>query len=516
MAGQEVRSLRYKGFTGTYYGWQPERGNTISPALTTAYNGILSSLRPVITDNVVNNLSWLGTAAYTYKDKITINGNIRADGSNNFGDNPKYRFLPIWSLAGKYTLSNEPFMQSATAISYLAVRGSYGIQGNIDKATSPDLIIRVGARDGTTGLNESYFQYLANPDLRWERTSSYNLGLEFALGARSGPNQLDVVSGTVDLYSKRGTDIIVNRRVSQVLGLDQVKVNGGKVRNSGIEGSLRIVPYQTRDFTVSLKLIASYNKNTLIEANREINITDDNKLAGNALVEGEPIGAFYSYKYAGLNETSGFPMFYNNKGAKRYQLYTNEIDLVYSGVNIPPVSGGFDLSLRYKSWYANFAFQYAMGGVARLPNFYRSNYFDVFDALANTSKELNNRWRAPGDEQHTNIPVLYDADKFSAANQALNIPAQLTAGIKSPLQMYDNSDLRTAKTDNMRLRNINLNYVVQPLMLKKMGIESLTIGFQAENLFLLANKAWQRRDPESGASNTPLPKVYTFTVNAGF
>ena len=516
MAAQEIRSLRYKGFSGTYYGWQPERGNTISPALTTGYIGVLSSLRPTITDNVVNNLSWLGTAAYTYKDKITINGNIRADGSNNFGDNPKYRFLPIWSVAGKYTVSNEPFLASAKYLSYLAIRGSYGVQGNIDKSTSPDLIIRVGARDGTTGLNESYFQYLANPDLRWEKTKSYNVGLEFAFGAGTTANQLDVVSGTIDMYSKEGTEIIVTRRVSQVMGLDQVKLNGGRVRNRGIEGSLRIVPYQTKKFSASLKVVASYNKNTLLEANREINITNESKINGSALVEGQPIGAFYSYAYAGLNETSGFPMFYNNKGQKRYQLYTDEINLVYSGVKIPDVSGGFDVALRYLGWYASFGFQYAVGGVSRLPDFYRVNYYDVFDAIANTSKELNQRWRKPGDERNTNIPVLYDADKFTAANQALGVPVQLGVSTRNPLQMYDASDIRTAKTSNLRLRNINLNYVVQPALLKRTRMESLTLGFQAENLFLIANKAWQGRDPESGASNTPLPKVYTFTVNVGF
>lgn len=518
MATQEIRSLRYKGMAGTYYGWQPERGNTISPAITAGYLGIVQNLRPVITDNYSNNLSWLGTATYSYRDKITINGNIRADGSNNFGDNPKYRFLPVWSVAGKYTFSNEPFLRQSDILSYLAVRGSYGVQGNIDKATSPDLIIQVGARDGTTGLNESYFKYLANPDLRWEKTNSYNLGVEFAFFSRPDPVMLDVISGTIDFYAKKGTDIIVIRRVSQVIGLDQVKVNGGKVNNSGVEGSVRIVPYQTRNFTASLTVVASYNKNVLVEANRELNNTDANKLAGNAHVEGKPIGSFYSYPFAGLNEESGYPMFYSSKGDPRYELYPADIELVYSGVNTPDVSGGFDLSLRYKGWYASMDFQYAVGGVSRLPNFYRSNYYAVFDALANASKELNTRWRKPGDEARTNIPVLYDGDKYKAAKDALNAPIQITGGgsAQTPLSMYDRSDLRTAKTDNLRLRSINLNYVVQPKVLQRMGLESLTVNFQTENLLLFADNAWLGRDPESGGSNTPLPKVYTLGLNVGF
>jgi hypothetical protein len=263
-------------------------------------------------------------------------------------------------------------------------------------------------------------------------------------------------------------------------------------------------------------VVASYNKNVLVEANRELNITNDNKLGGNALVEGKPIGSFYSYAYAGLNETYGFPMFYNNKGEKRYELNNDDIHLVYSGVSTPDVSGGFDFSLRYKGWYASLGFQYAVGGVSRLPNFYRVNYYDVFDALANTSKELNSRWRKPGDEQHTNIPVLYDNDHYSAAKTALNAPVSLTAGTKTPLEMYDRSDIRTAKTNNVRMRNLNISYLVRPNVLKKLGVETLSFNFQAENLLLFADQAWQGRDPESGASNTPLPKVYTFGINAGF
>lgn len=515
MVAQEIRSLHYKGFSSTNYGWQPERGNSISPTLTPAYLGIANSLNPVITDNIANNLSWLGTATYSYKDKITFNGNIRADGSNNFGSNPKYRFLPTWSLAAKYTISNEPFMENSKVFSYLAIRGSYGLQGNIDQSTSPDLIIQIGAKNAVTSLNESYIKFLANPDLRWEKTKAYNIGFDFSFFSRKKANSLDVLSGTIDIYAKKGTDIIVTRQVSQVMGLDQVKVNGGRVNNSGIEGSLRLSPFQTRDFSASINLIASYNKNTMIEANKELNMTNNDKLSGNALVEGKPIGSFYSYPYAGLNGTSGYPMFYNNKGDARYDLYINEISLIYSGVNQPDVSGGFDLSLRYKNWYANLGFQYALGGTSRLPNFYRSNYYAVFDALANTSKELGNRWRAPGDEKHTNIPVLYDRDKFTAAKNALNVPSQFVLQ-DYMLYMYDRSDIRTAKTDNLRLRNININYMVPQDVLKKLGVQSLSFSFQAENVFLYAKDAWQGKDPESGDSNTPLPKVYTIGINAGF
>lgn len=327
---QEARSFKYKGVGQTWYGWQPERGNIISPAHTSAYQSIAGSLNPSLTDNISNNLSWIGSAAYTYKDKLTFNANLRADGSNNFGGNPKYRFLPIWSLAGKYTLSNEKFLINSPIISYLAVRGSYGIQGNVDKNSSPELIISLGDRDAWTGFDQAYIKYLANPSLRWEKTTAYNVALEFGLGKITSESRLDFFSGTIEAYKKDGVDIFVNRSTSQVYGIEQVKINGGKMKNEGVEASFQLVPYQTNDISVIASFIASYNKNTLVEANKDVGVTNADKLAGNALVEGKPVGGMYAYDYAGLNEASGYPMFYNTKGDRRYELYPDETELIYS------------------------------------------------------------------------------------------------------------------------------------------------------------------------------------------
>ncbi len=512
MGSLELRSIKYQGFSGTYYGWQPERGQTISPALTTGYFAALSSLRPSIIDNISNNVSWLGSATYSYKDKITLNANVRADGSNNFGDNPRYRFLPIWSTAAKYTLTNEEFLKYNNTLRYLAFRVSYGIQGNIDKATSPDLIIQIGAKDGITGLPESYFKYLPNPDLRWEKTNSTNFGIDFSLFGHSTPGFRDILSGSVDIYNKHGHELIVSRQVSQVIGLDQVKINGGKMRNSGIEGSLNITPIQTRDFNISTTFIFSYNKNVLLEANKELNITNENKLNGNALVEGLPVGSFFSYEFAGLSPNWGFPMFYDNVGDKRYTLNDDLMNVVYSGANLPTHSGGWEISSRYKGFHLSLNFQYAAGGVSRLPNIYRTNYYAVFDPLANVTKEMNDRWRKPGDELHTTIPAIWDNEKAQLAENELDLPSIVLSG-KSALEMYDRSSIRVARTDNFRMRSINFSYVFPAEKIRKLGVESLIINAQAENLFTIADKRWLGRDPESGASNVPLPKVFTIGLN---
>lgn len=507
MAASEIRSVDANGFNGTYYGWQPERGQTIAPVLTDGYTSILNSLRPVITDNISNYVSWIGSASYTWKDKVTLNGNIRADGSNKFGESPEYRFLPIWSVAAKYTLTQEEFLKSNPVLSYLSFRGSYGIQGNIDKASSPDLVIQVGAMSSLTHMNESYFKYLPNPELRWEKTKSYNFGIDFSLWDGR-------ISGTFDFYKKKGEDMIMSKQVSQSIGMDYVKINGGELNNTGVEGNLRFFPLRKQDWEISVNLIYSYNKNELISANKEAGITVANQINGEALIEGEPLGTFYSYRFAGLDHDTGYPLFYNTKEEASYALYEDEVALVKSGVNMPPVSGGFDLNFRYKNLRVGLGFQYALGGHDRLPNIYRNDYYNVFDPLVNVSKDLTKRWRNPGDEEHTLFPVLWNRDFYNDLNNKSMLDGR--GSVYEGTRLFDLCDARVAKTDNLRLRSLSVSYLIPDKIIRKLKIQSAMLTFQTQNLFLITAKAWNGRDPESGNSNTPLPKVYTLGLNVSF
>ena len=515
MAISEIRSIKYDGISGTYYGWQPERGQTISSALSAAYTEL--NVAPSLTDNVTNYVSWMGSATYAYKDKYTFNANIRADGSNNFGDNPKYRFLPIWSVAGKYTLTNEEFLRGKVHwLHYFAVRGSYGIQGNIDKSSSPDLIVQLGARNSVTGLHEAYFKYLANPDLRWEKTRQSNIGVEFEFFGPTEKRRLPIISGTIDAYYKQGTDIIVERNLSQTLGLDVIKINGGAIDNRGWEGSIRIVPFQTREANIIFQGNFSRNRNKLVSANKDINVSLSDRINGTALVEGEPIGAVYSYRFAGLTPTNGYPLFYSNTGEAYPFLYEQDVDLIHNGSVTPDISGGFSLSGEYKAFHVNFGFQYTLGAVGRLPDFYQSEALHAFDPLINVTKTIGERWRAPGDEQRTQIPVLFNYDEYLKYVSGPEFPFRSGYSPTYGTVLYDRSDIRVAKTNNLRLRNITVGYRIPDKYLRRYSLNSLALSFQAQNLFLLADSKWEGRDPESGGSNTPLPKVYTFGLNIGF
>ena len=519
LATSEIRSVITDGFSGTHYGWMPERGQVISPSYTDAYivdlkNGAFT---PVITDNRANTVSWIFSGIYSYKDKYTLNANVRMDGSNQFGENPKYRFLPIWSVAGKYALTNEAFMKPYEDwLSYLALRLSYGIQGNVDKGTSPDLVMQIGSIDSNTGMATSTVAYWPNEDLRWEKTTQYNVGLDFSF-------LLDRITATVDFYKKVGTDMIVNKTISAVNGYTIRKINGGNVNNSGVELAVKFTPLQTKDMRLVIGFVHSYNKNELIKANDETNNTRENMLSGSALIEGEALGTIYSYPFAGLDHETGLPVFYDKKGNtsatwlsktyKNYTLYEDEIELVKSGVVSPPHTGGINLEYRWKEWILRGSFTYSLGAVNRLPFIY-GDYDSVFDPEKNVTREILNRWRESGDELHTNIPALYDDNTYT--NLGIR-PMRANVDHIYGTSMYDYSTARVCSTNNLRLRSLSLSYIFNKKVLKKMHLSNFQISAQANNLFIIADKRWHGFDPEQGSSaNSSIPRTYSLSVTIGF
>ena len=519
LATSEIRSVITDGFSGTHYGWMPERGQVISPSYTDAYivdlkNGAFT---PVITDNRANTVSWIFSGIYSYKDKYTLNANVRMDGSNQFGENPKYRFLPIWSVAGKYALTNEAFMKPYEDwLSYLALRLSYGIQGNVDKGTSPDLVMQIGSIDSNTGMATSTVAYWPNEDLRWEKTTQYNVGLDFSF-------LLDRITATVDFYKKVGTDMIVNKTISAVNGYTIRKINGGNVNNSGVELAVKFTPLQTKDMRLVIGFVHSYNKNELIKANDETNNTRENMLSGSALIEGEALGTIYSYPFAGLDHETGLPVFYDKKGNtsatwlsktyKNYTLYEDEIELVKSGVVSPPHTGGINLEYRWKEWILRGSFTYSLGAVNRLPFIY-GDYDSVFDPEKNVTREILNRWREPGEEEQTKIPALYDDNTYT--NLGVR-PMRANVDHIYGTSMYDYSTARVCSTNNLRLRSLSLSYIFNKKMLKKMHLSNFQISAQANNLFIIADKRWHGFDPEQGSSaNSSIPRTYSLSVTIGF
>lgn len=508
----EVRSEKYSGVSQMAYGWDPKYGQSISPILTDNYKSRLSSFYPQITEKITQVASYIGSAIYTYNDRYVVNANIRSDGANKFGSNPKYRWLPTWSIAGKWYISNEKFMKPLRFIDNLSLRGSYGLQGNIHDDATPYLIVSMSGLNDF-GIREGYIQRLPNPDLRWEKTKSYNFGIDAALFKSR-------LNFTLDFYRKNTTDLITDMAVSPSTGRNFMMMNAGDAVNKGWEGSVSADLIRSKKWNWNISANISHNTNEIIYA-LDAALTGKEKyeamLNGNVAIAGEPLGTIYAFKYAGLSADNGYPLFYTNDGRKVHEGDFEVMQLTTAGSIFPDFSGGFDTRIEYnKNLSLSFGFSYQLGGVKRLPRIYEDAK-GAFNPVQNVSRTLIDRWRQPGDETRTDIPALYDiriADSF---------PEELQGRYESNsymdvnmTRMYDYSDLRIAKSDFLRLRNITLTYHFPQASLKDLHIKGLTLTARANNLKTWASSKWQGLDPETAYANMPLMPSYSFGVNVLF
>jgi TonB-linked SusC/RagA family outer membrane protein len=525
----EIRSIVTKGHASSAIGWRQDRGQLISPIINEYnFSAIDRSnlINQRITDNIKNYVSWLGFASYAYQSKAMLNANIRMDGSNQFGDNPKYRFLPVWSVSGRYIITEEPFLKQHPVISYLALRASYGVQGNVDKSTSPDLVARIGAYDTYRYLERSTIEMMPNPDLRWEKTVSYNAGIDFSLWNKR-------ISGTVDVYHKAGSDIILSVQMSQVNGNNTHKINAGSMTNSGIELDLSAYLVRTKQFDASLNFIYAYNRNVLTKANiLKENSYDGSgivrsnleRINGSALIVGEALGTIYSYRFAGLDHEHGLPIFYeqgkstylvNGVETPNYTSYLYAVDLVKSGVKTPPTTGAINPALRYGNFRLRGIFAFSLGAVKRLPSLLNEATF-MLNPTNNVSREYLNRWKQPGDELYTHIPALYNSDTYSKLPKKPVFVNGLSYNVYNGSALYDKSDIRIASTDNIRMNNLSLSYLLPQKFCHSIHVSEGMFTFQVTNLFLIADKAWNGRDPEQTSTTASLPSTYTGNITITF
>ena len=513
--GIEIRSDKYNGISTFSYGWDPQYGQSIAPIYTDRYLTAVKQGRfnPNITEKVTQVASYIGSASYTYGNRYVLNANIRSDGSNKFGSNPEYRWLPTWSVAGKWILSNEKFMQNVNFVNHASFRGSYGIQGNIMDDATPNLIVRMNGINSTTGLQEGSIYRLPNPDLRWEKTRSYNIGADF----RFFDSRLTL---TLDYYHKKTTDLITDMKVSPVTGRSYMYMNAGEALNKGFEGSFSVDILRQKDFDWNVSFNFNHNTNEIKYA-YDANLTDkevyENMIAGNVAAIGQPLGTIYSFKFAGLSAENGYPLFYTKDGRKVYEGDYEMMELVPSGSIYPDVTGGFNTRFTYKkNLTVSLGFSYQLGGVKRLPAIYQDAN-SAFDPSSNLPKDFIDRWKQPGDENRTNIPALYDATITN------NFPVDMVGyygdnriAEVSMSTMYDYSDIRVAKSDFLRLSNLMVSYRLPKNWLKKLNISETTVRLQANNLKTWAAKEWKGLDPETAYANMPIMPSFSLGATISF
>jgi hypothetical protein len=496
-AGTETQSITTAGESSLRYGYLRYRGETFAtpPKEYTAvtYTSPTDNSATVygsaaVTDKTDNKISGYTMAIYTFRDRYILNGNARVDASNRFGQDHNKRFAPTWSLGVKWRAGREEFVRMhATWIDNLDFIASYGFQGNAVQSVSPYLIAN---NPGLSGSGNYYQQFvlrirsLPYPDLGWEKTESWNVGLELSLfNGRLG------LSGN---YFKKTGNVLSSRDIPYENGMANGIVSGSSMTNTGYDFTVTVTPVRTANFSWQISLNTATDRNE-INRNGRVNTIDD-YTSGRAIVDGEPFSTFYSYELAGLDPANGTPLF---KHLDELDLENPLGYLVKSGKFTPDFFGGLNTQLRYKrvALYALFSVQW--GGHRRLPFVYNAAVNSGIPMPEQSlSRQLQERWRAPGDEAWTTIPSI---PGVGATYVYLPTTQSSVRTLKNPYDLYNLSDQRAASTDMIRCRSLSLTYDFGRESAAAIGAQRLQVRASMSNPFTwVASGKWKGRDPETG------------------
>lgn len=409
MVGSELRRTWATTLYSAGYGYD-RRTMTNQPVVFPSD----SQAFPLHTKTNVENayVSAFSTMSYSLLNRYTLGGSIRFDGSDLFGVDKKYRYLPLYSVSALWRISEEPFTENAKWLDNLVIRASYGLQGNIDKNTSPYLLgkYQSNATPILPGNTEDMIVVTSAPNdkLRWEKTHSVNVGLDFAV-----LNQ--AINLSVDYYYRKGVDLIGMQMLPLETGFSSTNINWASMTNKGIEIGLSTRNIHTKSFMWTTTFNFAYNQNKVLkEAIREDAIYPSR--------EGYPAGAIFAFPYAGIDE-NGQMTFYNKETGKvesmkeffkvqefgfgTYNLSHAELrnKYEYIGTTDSPYTGGFNNTFTYKAWELGINCIFNAGGYVRVQPSYS---LTSFDRGQNTNRDILNRW-TPENPNGT-MPALVDSN----------------------------------------------------------------------------------------------------------
>ncbi|ANI88027.1 hypothetical protein A9P82_01035 [Arachidicoccus ginsenosidimutans] len=511
IGGIEFRQTQEGQGSYTLYGYNTQTG--ISTAMNYGSGAYVNAIgysssiagAPSQYDKRRRYLSYFGNASYTYDSKYTLSGSVRYDDYNNFGLDRKYRATPLWSSGLKWDIYKEGFMKSVKWVDALSLRATYGVEGNISTTIYPFTYISAASNDGTTGLPASGVYSLADPELKWEKTSVTNIGLDFSLFNR-------VLSGNVDVYVKRGRDLLysfpINAAYAGTIGSYYLTRNASSMNGHGVDASLRANIVRRKDWDWSTGLVFSYNTNKIIDKNFDTSaITSSYKSytpTQISNVNGFPSNELFVFRNAGL-DSMGSTLVYDAAGDKiAYNGNVYFKDLKAAGRKNAPYFGSWNTTLRYKNFSLYVLATYQFGGVFLRPtiNNYITSYYSLnYDVNADIAK----RWKQSGDENKTNVPGLN-----GTATQ-----------VNYSLIRYMYSDANVLSSDYIRLREISLSYSLPSSILPKNIVKGISISATVRNLGMIWKANDQGYDPDFPSSpgysySLPPAKSYTFSLNANF
>lgn len=412
---------------------------------------------------------FFGRVNYSYDDKYFGNVSYRRDASSRFS--PDNRWGDFWAASVAWMITREEFMKNVTWVNMLKLKASFGQQGN------DDLLLPAGKYIGNIQLEKNFYPWMdqysvmgangifsdgtlfakGNKDITWETSTSYNVGLEFALFN----NRLN---GSAEYFARKSSDMLYNKPIAGSMGYTYIPMNVGSMTNSGFELDLSYQIFNRKNFSWDVNFNATFVKNKINELHPDLKgqLID----GSNIYEEGESMYRMYLVKYAGVDEKTGEALYWaKDKDGKEYATANYSLAQTNkAGTDnlMPKVYGGFGTSIEAYGFDASIQLSYQLGG-----QIYDSGYRFMMAGKGegqNWHKDIYNAW-TPANTK-TDVPRLNAQDSFTNAS----------------------SDRWLISSNYLSVNNITIGYTLPSNLVKKMFIEKLRVYFTADNVGLITKR----------------------------
>lgn len=433
---------------------------------------------------------FFGRVNYSYNDTYFGNVSYRRDASSRFA--PENRWGNFWSASAAWMITRESFMENVKWVDMLKLKASFGQQGN-DDILYPDVLhlknyypwLDQYKMTGANGVfADGTLQYKGNRDITWETSTSYNVGLDFALlNSR--------LNGSVEYFGRQSKDMLYNKPTAGSLGYTAIPMNIGSMTNSGVEIDLNYQILNNKKFSWNVNLNATFVQNKINELHPDLNgkLIDDDRI----YEEGESMYRMYLVEYAGVDQETGEALYWakddNGNKIKTSEYATAENYKVATDDMMPTVYGGFGTTFEAYGFDASIQLSYQLGGKIYDAGYRymmhggNSNY-----AGQNWHKDIYNAWTP--ENRNTNVPRLNSDDNYTNSR----------------------STRWLTSSDYLSINNITVGYTLPQQLVKKCMLDKVRVYFTADNVGLIsARKGLDPRQSYISATTSLYTPIRTIS-----
>lgn len=526
VTGSEIRSSYSRSIITKRYGYDSVTGNHSTPLYESPSGNSISYDKLVSYGKIMDALngqgksedafaSFYGTMTYTYDGRYVSSVTLRSDGSNNFGSNQQFNLN--WSLSGAWNIDKERWMKPIShIISSLVIRAGYGYTGGVNKTVYPVMIMEYlpsFRKTDTDFFRMGEIRKAPNPNLRWEKNRTFNIGLNFGFFD-------DRISGEVSMYRNKNTDQVTMVKVLSTTGFPQQSYNTSEQINDGYELFINsfILKRKSLKWRVSANMAYNYNELTKY-------VAPSNTLFNDYAV-GYPLGKIFSGKPTGINPETGIYEYELRNDAK----IVNATDylrlenyLFYVGTSIAPWNGGFSTSFSYNNFTVGISGNFSIGAKV-LNNIVSPASFskagsnksetvpsyqnDLYAHHLNSDKRVRHRW-TPRNPVTDGYPRLIDAfaDKITDKNGNYIMSYVPSASVITSGSMLE-------KLSYLKISSVTMSYSLPSSIVEKLHVKDMSIGLFMNNLFVFTN--YTGIDPEAPGAVYPQARTYSVNVSLNF